>query len=55
MKENAFEKNGQLEHGEQNAYQYLTHADFDAVVEMARTRKMSMRQALEDYMADTGK
>lgn len=55
MKENAFEKNGQLEHGEQNADQYLTHADFDAVVEMARTRKMSMRQALEDYMADTGK
>lgn len=55
MKENAFEKNGQLEHGEQKADQYLTHADFDAVVEMARTRKMSMRQALEDYMADTGK
>ena len=55
MKENAFEKNGQLEHGEQNADQYLTHEDFDAIVVRARDRKMSMRQAMEDYMAETGK
>lgn len=55
MKENAFEKNGQLEHGEQNADQYLTHEDFSVIADRARDRKMSMRQAMEDYMAETGK
>ncbi|WP_297034109.1 phage major capsid family protein [Prevotella sp.] len=55
MKENAFEKNGQLEHGEQNADQYLTHEDFSVIADRARDRKMSMRQVMEDYMAETGK
>lgn len=55
MKENAFEKNGQLEHGEHKADQYLTHEDFSVIADRARDRKMSMRQAMEDYMAETGK